>query len=309
MLEIHVRFASTNLIFWYLRIKFRDGPLRSPRNGFKLDSVFVLSFEGDDEVGSGGIAVAFLKELLTASICGELRIDSYMDEDLVQPSIEVIDGRKRRVIWPRVLIYRADLPALSKRIYLASFPSMKKGWGNYCHAISETIASFNPDVVVLLGSIVSTDRQPYFGRVLARSNSPKLMRDFGLFKDKSGGFTGSLGAVQVILEGYQLPTVSMWLTAPISEAHEADVRGALELIEAIEKMFNFKVCGSDLKFDPAGVFATGTSELNEIEATGDVGLWSSQADFLDLQDLVGDFSVSSRELIEEAEEYLRDVEE
>ncbi len=281
-----------------------------PRNGFAVESVFVLSFEGDDDaVGSGGIAIAFLRELLSASVCGELRVDSYMEDEVVQPSIQIIDGRRRELHWPRVLIYCAELPTLSKRVYLASFPSMKKGWGSYCHAIADMVASFKPDAVVLLGSIIATERQPYFGRVLVRSNSPKLMRKFGLFMDMCTGVTGTLGAVHVILESKQLSAASMWLTTSITEAHEIDVKGALELIEVLDGMFDFRVRVSDLKFDPASVLATGTAAMNKIEADDQVDLWASQVDFMELRDLAADVVESSLKLIEEAEEYLREIDD
>ncbi|MDA8277398.1 MAG: PAC2 family protein [Actinomycetota bacterium] len=275
-----------------------------------MDSVFVLSFEGDDDaVGSGGIAVAFMRELLSASVCGELRVDSYMEDELVQPSIEVVRGRRRRLNWPRVLIYSAELPSVSKRIYLASFPPMKRGWGSYCNAIAEKVASFSPDVVVLFGSIISADPKPYFGRVLVRSNSPKLMREYGLSIDKCNGITGSMGAVQVILEGLELSAVSMSLTTPIAQAHETDVQGALDLIGEFERMFGFRVRDSKLKLDPSSVFASGVANMNQLEANNELDLWASQADFMELRDLVSDLRSSIQELIEEAEEYLREIDE
>ncbi|MDA8196786.1 MAG: PAC2 family protein [Actinomycetota bacterium] len=274
-----------------------------------MDTVFVVSFEGDDDaVCSGKIAVSLLRELLSAKVCGELRVDKYLDEGSVQPSIEVGKGLDRSLVWPRVLLYMAEIPSIGKRIYLASIPPVKRSWGSFCDEVAEMIAGVKPDAVVLLGSIVAMDRIPHFGRILVRSNSPVLMRRYGLFKDNCGGFTGSLGAVHVILEGRQLPAVSMWLTTPIASAHEADVNGALELIEAIEKMFDFKVRDVEMRLDPANVFASGAIELNELEGRATVDLWASQVDFLDLQDLVDDFPMRSRELIEEAEEYLRYIE-
>ena len=42
---------------------------------------------------------------------------------------------------------------------------------------------------------------------------------------------------------------------------------------------------------------------------GELDLWASQADFMDLRDLVSDLRSSIQELIEEAEEYLREIDE
>jgi hypothetical protein len=186
------------------------GPLTSP--------VLVVGLTGWFDVA--GAATGALDQLLgeTAVTIGEIDPDPFYDFTQERPTVEIVDGEQRRVVWP-ANAFRVVRTGSTHDLVVLSGVEPHLAWRTYAGAALRVVEAVGCEAVVTVGATADALPHTRMPLVVGSSASPELAGRLGLSSPTYQGVTGLIGVLHAELERAGVPTISLRVGVPHYLAH------------------------------------------------------------------------------------------
>ncbi len=124
------------------------------------------------------------------------------------------------------------------------------------------LASIKPELVVVLGAMLTDTPHTRPMPVSSTANTPELAEELGLEQSNYEGPTGILGVIGDECDRLRLPTVSLWTSVPHYVAEPPNPKATLALLSALEDVLNLPLDSRAL----AGPAKAWVEQVNDLVA-------------------------------------------
>ena len=211
--------------------------------------VVVVAFEGWNDAADAATAVVeHLAETYPTEIVFEIDSDDYYDYQIVRPRVvETDDGRE--VVWPSASVRVAHLP--ERDVLLVSGPEPNLHWQRFCSTLVSAFRSFEPEMVILLGAMLTDSPHSRPLPVTGNTSDTGLAKSLGLEPSGYEGPTGITGVLGDACHRAGLREVSLWASVPHYVAAPPNPKATLALLARLEDLLDVALRLDDLL--PGGV--------------------------------------------------------
>ena len=260
--------------------------------------VVVVAFEGWNDAADAATAVVeHLAETYPTEIVYEIDSDDYSDYQIVRPRVvETDDGRE--VVWPSASVRVAHLP--ERDVLLVSGPEPNLHWQRFCSTLVSAFRSFEPEMVILLGAMLTDSPHSRPLPVTGNTSDTGLAKSLGLEPSGYEGPTGITGVLGDACHRAGLREVSLWASVPHYVAAPPNPKATLALLARLEDLLDVALRLDDLP-ELARAWQRGVDELaaEDTEISEYIESLEAQQDETGLPQATGD------SIAREFERYLR----
>ncbi len=260
--------------------------------------VVVAAFEGWNDAADAATAV--IDHLATAyptELIFELDSDDYYDYQIVRP--RVTNGPEgREIIWPATSVSVAHLP--TRDVILVNGPEPNMHWQRFCQALVSAFRSIEPELVLLLGAMLTDSPHSRPLPVTGTTSDPGLAASLGLESSNYEGPTGITGVLGDYCRRAGLRSVSLWASVPHYVASPPNPKATLALLARVEDVLEVAIEVDDLP-ELARAWQRGVDELaaEDTEISDYIETLEAKQDESELPQATGDVIAA------EFERYLR----
>ena len=197
------------------------GPLTSP--------VLLVGLTGWFDVA--GAATGALDQLLGdgAVTIGEIDADPFYDFTQERPTVEIVDGEQRRVIWP-VNSFRVVRTSSAHDLVVLSGVEPHLAWRTYAGCALRVVEAVGCQAVVTVGATADALPHTRIPLVVGSTASASLAARLGLSSPTYQGVTGLIGVLHAELERSGVPTISLRVGVPHYLAHSENPQAVSALL-------------------------------------------------------------------------------
>jgi proteasome assembly chaperone (PAC2) family protein len=185
--------------------------------------------------------------------------EEFYDFQVNRPTTRLVDG-VRRIEWPTTEVLVARLP--DRDLVLIGGPEPNYRWQEYIARLLSMLRSVQPDVVVLLGALLTDAPHSRPVPVSGTASSKQLATELGLELSDYEGPTGIVGVLSYECDRAGFPVVSMWASVPHYVAEPPNPKAALALLTRLEDVLNLPLDPGDLPEEAA----SWVEQVNELVA-------------------------------------------
>jgi proteasome assembly chaperone (PAC2) family protein len=207
----------------------------------------VAAFGGWNDAGEAASGVIdHLVEHYRARLEFAIDPEDYYDFQVNRPTTRLVEG-ERTIEWPTTEVLVAELP--DRDLVLIGGPEPNFRWQEYISRLLSMLRSVHPDVVVLLGALLTDAPHTRPVPVSGTASSQQLADELGLELSDYEGPTGIVGVLsyECTLAGF--PVVSMWASVPHYVAEPPNPKATLALLTRLEDVLNLPLDPGDLAQD------------------------------------------------------------
>jgi proteasome assembly chaperone (PAC2) family protein len=207
----------------------------------------VAAFGGWNDAGEAASGViGHLVEHYRARLEFAIDPEDYYDFQVNRPTTRLVEG-ERTIEWPTTEVLVAELP--DRDLVLIGGPEPNFRWQEYISRLLSMLRSVHPDVVVLLGALLTDAPHTRPVPVSGTASSQQLADELGLELSDYEGPTGIVGVLsyECTLAGF--PVVSMWASVPHYVAEPPNPKATLALLTRLEDVLNLPLDPGDLAQD------------------------------------------------------------
>lgn len=221
-----------------------DDPVRIHVRPELRDPTLVLAFEGWNDAGdAASTAARYVADAISAAPLAEIDPECFFDFTVRRPSVEMDESGVRRIVWPTAeFLYGSADHRREIVVGLAIEPHLR--WRAYVDLVAELVASLGVTRVVLLGAFLADVLYSRPVGVTGFSTPPTLLDRLGVAGSGYEGPTGIVGVLAERLARDGLEVLSLWAALPHYISAQPNPRGALALLQVLQRAL-------DLKLDPA----------------------------------------------------------
>ena len=199
--------------------------------------VVVMAFEGwNDASDSATNAVNHIGVAYDADVVFEVDGEEYYDFQMNRPRVGSGDGVGREIEWPAVQVAVAELP--ERDLVLVSGPEPNLRWRSFSAAIVSALRSVRPEMVVLLGAMLTDSPHSRPLPVTGTANDAELATRLGLDPSNYEGPTGIVGVLADAARRAGMPVVSLWAQVPHYVSDPPNPKATLALLVRIEDLLD-----------------------------------------------------------------------
>ncbi|OGO50237.1 MAG: hypothetical protein A2148_04410 [Chloroflexi bacterium RBG_16_68_14] len=264
---------------------------------------FIAAFRGWNDAGEAAtLAVRHLVESWSAKQFAAIDPEEFFDFTVARPLIRITDEGQRDLLWPSNRFFyhqRADAEG-DVVLFLGTEPHLK--WRAFTETVRDLFQRLDGARLLTLGALVAATTHTRPPPVTGFSTEEELrrrMEGMTISRARYEGPTGIVGTLHDAWRRAGLPAASLWAGLPPYLGDATNPRGALALLEMLDRLFAFApdltpLVEASQKFEEQveAALADNTemrSYLNELERRIDAGV--SEAGTPDLPpagDLIGD---------------------
>ena len=199
--------------------------------------VVVMAFEGwNDASDSATNAVNHIGVAYDANVVFEVDGEEYYDFQMNRPRVGSGDGVGREIEWPAVQVAVAELP--ERDLVLVSGPEPNLRWRSFSAAIVSALRSVRPEMVVLLGAMLTDSPHSRPLPVTGTANDAELATRLGLDPSNYEGPTGIVGVLADAARRAGMPVLSLWAQVPHYVSDPPNPKATLALLVRIEDLLD-----------------------------------------------------------------------
>ena len=215
-------------------------PLRRP--------VLLVALEGFVDAGAvASTAATFLRHRWQSDPIGQFDRDALIDYRARRPTAVVDSGEVRRIEWPDIELFAAEVDGPRDAVLLLGpEPDMK--WGAFGEEVVIACRRLGVEHVVGLGAYPAASPHTRPVRILKAGNTA----GGGLFPQAGAitGYTGPVGAGTALQDAFDavgLPAVGLWAEVPHYIAGSPNPAGSLAMVQMIASSIGTTVDTTELQ--------------------------------------------------------------
>lgn len=221
----------------------------------------VAAFGGWSDAGDAASGVIdHLAEVTSARLAFAMDPDEYYDFQVNRPSMATTSGGERTLQWPTTEVLVASLP--ERDLVLIGGPEPNFHWRGYASALISAIRTVAPEIVVLLGAMLTDAPHSRPVPVHGTASNEELAASLGLEMSTYEGPTGILGVLAADCAVVGVPSASLWASVPHYVAEPPNPKATLALLDRLEDLLDTPLDTGELP----DLAAQWESQVNELAA-------------------------------------------
>ena len=204
---------------------------------------FVAAFRGWSDAGeAASLAVRHLVDSWSAQQFATIDPEEFFDFTVARPMIRITEEGQRDLKWPSNHFYYHKLAEGERDVvlFLGTEPHLK--WRAFTEIVRDLFQRVDGARLVTLGALVAatthTRPPPLTGFATEEELRPR-MEALTITRARYEGPTGIVGTLHDAWRRAQLPAASLWVGLPPYLGGATNPRGALALLEALDRLFAF----------------------------------------------------------------------
>lgn len=221
----------------------------------------VAAFGGWNDAGDAASGVIdHLAALTSARLAFAIDPDDYYDFQVNRPTVTSTSSGERTLQWPTTEVLVA--PLADRDLVLIGGPEPNFHWRAYASSLVSAIRTIKPEIVVLLGAMLTDAPHSRPVPVHGTASTQELADQLGLQMSTYEGPTGMVGVLASDCTVVGLPTASLWASVPHYVAEPPNPKATLALLDRLEDLLDTPLDPGDL----AEQAATWETQVNELAA-------------------------------------------
>jgi proteasome assembly chaperone (PAC2) family protein len=205
--------------------------------------MFIAAFRGWNDAGEAAtLAVRHLIESWSAEGFAAIDSEEFFDFTVARPLIRITEEGQRDLVWPvnDFLYHQRPEGDNDVVLFIGTEPHLK--WRTFCSAVRDLFQRLDGSRLLTLGSLVAatTHRRP---PPVTGFSTEEALRDrlegMTITRARYEGPTGIVGALHDSWRRAGLSAASLWAGLPPYLGDAQNPRGALALLEALDRVFAF----------------------------------------------------------------------
>ena len=173
----------------------------------------IAAFSGwNDAADASSTAVRTLIDAWNAEPLAEIDPELFTDFATIRPSVRLLDGVHRTIVWPKVSLWHASTPGADVILVLGPEPSLR--WRLFTEQIVSVAARFEASMVLSLGALLADVPHSRDVRVMGTANDQPTIDRFDLQRSRYEGPTGIVGVLHDACSQASIPSASLWAAVP-----------------------------------------------------------------------------------------------
>jgi proteasome assembly chaperone (PAC2) family protein len=219
----------------YLQLDGELPALRKP--------MFIAAFRGWNDAGEAAtLAVRHLIESWSAQEFASIDPEEFFDFTVSRPMIRITEEGQRDLVWPQNRLYYHQRPDADFDIVLVVGTEPHLKWRTFCETLLGLYQQLGGSRLMTLGALVAatTHRRP--PPVTGFSTEEELrgrLEGMTISRARYEGPTGIVGTLHDAWRRAGQPAASLWAGLPPYLGDAQNSRGALALLEALDRLFAF----------------------------------------------------------------------
>ncbi len=206
----------------------------------------VAAFGGWNDAGEAASGVIdHLADLTDADLVFALDPDEFYDFQVNRPTIGSSEGGERTLRWPSTEILVARLP--ERDLVLIGGPEPNMRWRSFCSKLVSAIRSVDPELIVLLGALLTDAPHSRPVPVNGAAATAELGERLDLPLSTYEGPTGIVGVLAAECTVIGLPVASLWASVPHYVADPPNPKATLALLQRLEELLDTPLETGDLQ--------------------------------------------------------------
>jgi len=217
------------------------------------DTIVIVAFGGwNDAADAATTAVKFLIDKWKPTKFAEIDSEDFFDFTETRPTIKMVDGLQRSVVWPTNLFFSHVEPDLTRDVilFLGVEPQLK--WKTFIDNFLEVCKRFNASEVVFLGALLAEVPHSVAVPMSGTSTTSDVMerlREMDIRTSRYEGPTGMIGVLHDACKHAHIPSASFWAAAPHYLAATPNIKVTAALLTYINTFLSFGLDLSDIQSD------------------------------------------------------------
>ena len=204
----------------------------------------VAAFGGWNDASDAATGVVdHLVDTYAAELHFAIDPEDYYDFQVNRPTTRLVDGN-RILEWPTTEVLVASLP--TRDLVLIGGPEPNYHWQQFVAALLSMVRSVQPEIVVLLGSMLTDAPHTRPVPISGTAGTAKLAQELGLEVSDYEGPTGIIGVLSAECDAVGIPVVSLWSSVPHYVAEPPNPKATLALLTQLEDVLNLPIDFGDL---------------------------------------------------------------
>ncbi len=205
--------------------------------------MFIAAFRGWNDAGEAAtLAVRHLIEAWSAAPFGVIEAEEFYDFTVARPMIRITEEGQRDLQWPvnRFFFHAREEAENDIVLMLGTEPHLK--WQTFCTAVRGLFQRLDGARLVTLGSLVAATthtRPPPITGFSTEEGLRDRLEGLTVTRARYEGPTGIVGTLHDSLRRAGLQAASLWVGLPPYLGDAANPRGALALLETLDRLFGF----------------------------------------------------------------------
>jgi proteasome assembly chaperone (PAC2) family protein len=221
----------------------------------------VAAFGGWNDAGDAASGVIdHLADVYQARLELSFDPEEFYDFQVNRPTSRLLSPTERVIEWPTTEVLVASLP--ERDLVLIGGPEPNYHWREYCQHLMSVLQTVHPELVVLLGALLTDSPHSRPVPVSATASTGELGSELGLELSDYEGPTGIVGVLGNECATVAIPVVSLWASVPHYVAEPPNPKATLALLARLEDVLNTPLDTGDLG-ESAATWETQVNELVE----------------------------------------------
>ncbi len=204
---------------------------------------FVAAFRGWNDAGEAAtLAVRHLVESWSAKQFAAIDPEEFFDFTVARPMIRITEEGQRDLQWPANRFFyhqRADADG-DVVLFLGTEPHLK--WRAFTETVRDLFQRLGGARLLTLGALVGATTHTRAPPITGFATEEELrgrLEALTINRARYEGPTGIVGALHDAWRRAELPAASLWVGLPPYLGDATNPRGALALLEALDRLFAF----------------------------------------------------------------------
>ena len=212
---------------------------------------FIAAFRGWNDAGeSATLALRHLVDAWGATQFASVDPEEFFDFTVSRPMIRISEEGQRDLEWPQNRLFfhkQGDDAEGDVVLLLGTEPHLK--WRTFTSTIRDLFQQLGGARLLTLGSLVAATTHTRPLPVTGFTTEPELqgrLEGMTISRARYEGPTGVVGTLHDAWRRAELPAASLWVGLPPYLGDTANPRGALSLLESLDRIFGFVPDTSEL---------------------------------------------------------------
>jgi predicted ATP-grasp superfamily ATP-dependent carboligase len=201
------------------------------------EPVLLLAYAGATDAGEAATSASrFLLDQFSVSNIARIEMEEFLDFTVARPHMRLRDGTDQEIVWPthEFFLVRMDNQSSDLVLGLGIEPHLR--WKAYSRCVVEFAQRLNVRMVVLLGAYLDDVIYSQPVQVTGFSSAPHLTPELNLVSSTYEGPTGIVSVLDQTLSDAGVPALSLWARLPHYISTAPNWRGALALLQGVERV-------------------------------------------------------------------------
>ncbi|MEA2460976.1 MAG: hypothetical protein QOH90_1153 [Actinomycetota bacterium] len=270
------------------------------------DPVLIAAFRGWNDAGDAATyAAQHLVRVWNAERIASIDPEEFYDFQAVRPTVELVDGVTRKIVWPSNEFSAAKIPGAERDVIVLIGVEPSHRWRAFSRLVVEVAKENDVGLVITLGALLADVPHSRPVPITGTAGDEALINRLGLQRSRYEGPTGIVGVLHEAFSKEGIDSASLWGAVPHYVAVTPNPKAALALVEKATDLIGVAAEYDDLQ-RAATSYESRVSDVvaSDEDVQGYVRLLEERSDDRDEED-PRDIP-SGDALAAELERYLRD---